>query len=213
MNYQERTIKDFMDLLAGAEPVPGGGGAAALAGAAGIAVGNMVASLTIGKKKYADSEAELSLLKERGEEIRHKLLSYIDEDAKAFEPLSKCYKMPSESEEEKNKKDEALEKCSVDACQIPLQIMKSCCEAIEIVAVYSKKGSRLAVSDAGCAAAILKSALEAAALNVYINTKGMKDKDTAAALNREAEKMLDMYGMLADDIYEEVKNSLSRLLM
>ncbi len=210
MNYSERTIEEFADLLAGKNPVPGGGGAAALAGAAGIAAGNMVASLTIGKKKYAEAETELISLKERGEEIRKKLLSYIDEDAKAFEPLSNCYKMPAETQEEKRKKEEAMEKCLLDACTVPLKIMECCCEAIEITAAYSKKGSRLAISDAGCAATLLKSSLEAAALNIYINTKEMKDREAAMAFNQKAESMLDTYGTLADDIYKEVKASLMK---
>lgn len=208
MKYSEKTIKEFTDELAGSQAVPGGGGAAALAGAAGVAVGNMVASLTIGKKKYADDEEELKALRVRAEEIRDRLLSYIDEDADAFLPLSKCYKMPVETEEQKKEKEKALEECSVEACKVPVKIMEGCCEALEIVSVYSQKGSRLALSDAGCAAIILKSALKAAALNIYVNTKTMKNREVAEAFNCEAERMLDIYGMMADCIYSDIESSL-----
>ncbi len=208
MNISEKNIPDFVEVLASKEPVPGGGGAAALCGAVGCALGNMVGSLTVGKKKYADVEEEIIELKAKSDELQKRLLSLIDEDAAGFEPLSKAYGLPAETDEEKAHKKEVLEKCSKEACEVPLKIMASCCEAIDIISEFAAKGSVLAVSDAGCGAIICKSALYAASLNIFINTKGMEDREYAQALNAKANEMLSVYGMKADDIFSSVKDKL-----
>ncbi|MCF0142684.1 MAG: cyclodeaminase/cyclohydrolase family protein [Parasporobacterium sp.] len=208
MKIADNTCKDFVSVLASSAPVPGGGGAAALVGAIGTALGNMVGSLTVGKKKYADVEAEIIALKERSDALQAKLIDLIDKDAEAFEPLSKAYSLPKETEEEKAYKAQVLEQCSKDACEVPLEIMKACCEAIDIISEFAAKGSRLAVSDAGCGAIICRSALFAASLNIFINTKGMADREYAAALNEKAEEMLQVYGMKAEDIFADVKAGL-----
>lgn len=208
MNISEKNIPDFIEVLASKDAVPGGGGAAALCGAIGTALGNMVGSLTVGKKKYADVEEEIIELKAKSDELQKRLLNLIDEDAAGFEPLSKAYGLPANTEEEKAHKKEVLEKCSKEACDVPLKIMQSCCEAIDIIADFAAKGSVLAVSDAGCGAIICKSALFAASLNVFINTKGMEDREYAEALNQKANEMLNIYGMKADDIFEAVKTKL-----
>ncbi len=208
MNISEKNIPDFIEVLASKDAVPGGGGAAALCGAIGCALGNMVGSLTVGKKKYADVEEEIIELKAKSDELQKRLLTLIDEDAAGFEPLSKAYGLPAETDEEKAHKKEVLEKCSKDACEVPLKIMGSCCEAIDIISEFAAKGSALAVSDAGCGAIICKSALYAASLNVFINTKGMEDRGYAEGLNNKANEMLSVYGMKADDIFNSVKAKL-----
>ena len=91
------------------------------------------------------------------------------------------------------------------ACDVPLKIMKLCCDAIDCIAFLAENGSRLAVSDAGCAAVLCKSAMQAASLNVYANTKTMKNRETADELNRQTNLMLNKYCPLADDIFASVR--------
>jgi len=124
----------------------------------------------------------------------------VGKDAEAFEPLSRAYGLPKDAEH----RDEIMEEALVKASAVPIEIMRKLCEAIELVEAYAEKGSSIAVSDAGCAAVICKAALKAAALNVFINTKLMKDREAAGKLNTEADMKLREYGSLADEIYEQV---------
>ena len=101
MNFSDKSCKEFVEVLSTKAPVPGGGGASALVGAVGTALGSMVASLTVGKKKYADVEAEMYQLKEKAVELQEELLHLVERDAEVFEPLSKAYGLPKETEEEK----------------------------------------------------------------------------------------------------------------
>ena len=130
MSFLNKDIVVFTDVLASKAAVPGGGGASALVGAVGTALGSMVGALTVGKKKYADVEAEIIALMEKAESIRADLLRQIDEDARVFEPLSKAYGLPKETEEEKAEKARIMEACLRDACSVPMEIMEKCCEAI-----------------------------------------------------------------------------------
>jgi formiminotetrahydrofolate cyclodeaminase len=196
----EKSCVEFTGLLASKAPVPGGGGASALVGAVGVALGNMVGNLTLGKKKYAEVEAEIVKLNGEAGRLRGELLALVGKDAEAFEPLSRAYGLPKDAEH----RDEIMEEALVKASAVPIEIMRKLCEAIELVEAYAEKGSSIAVSDAGCAAVICKAALKAAALNVFINTKLMKDREAAGKLNTEADMKLREYGSLADEIYEQV---------
>ena len=206
--FTKKTAEEFVEVLASKEPVPGGGGASALVGAVGCALGNMVGSLTVGKKKYADVEADIIALKEKADKLQTELLALVDEDAKAFEPLAKAYGMPKETEEEKAEKAKVMEAALKTACGVPLEIMKKCCEAIELIEEFAAKGSRLALSDAGVGAAFCKAALYGASLNVFINTKAMADRECAEKLNKEANDMMAVYGKRADEVFDKVKGSL-----
>ena len=210
MQLSQMTCDDFTDVLASKAPVPGGGGACALAGALGIALGQMVGSLTVGKKKYADVEAEMFKLITRCEQIRKELLALMQRDAEVFEPLARAYGLPKSTSEEQQEKDRIMEKALKEACSVPMAIMEKCCEALEVIGIFAQKGSRLAVSDAGVGAAFSKAALQGASLNVFINTKAMKDRSEAEALNEKADAMLDKYLPLADEIYESVAGTLRK---
>lgn len=198
----------FLEDLAGSAPTPGGGGAAALVGAAGAALGNMVGSLTVGKKKYAAVEADILVLNRRAAALRKRLEGLVQADADAFTPLAAAYKLPKETPEQQAHKAAVLEATLEGACAVPLEIMSACCEGIALAAEYAKKGSVMAVSDAGCAALFCKAALQAAGLNVSINTRLMADKDHAAALNAQADAMLAEFVPQADQIYEKLTHSL-----
>ena len=204
MNFSAAPCNEFVEVLASKAPVPGGGGASALVGAIGTALGNMVGSLTVGKKKYADVEEEMTALKARCDQLQKDLLSLVEKDAEVFEPLAKAYGMPKETEEEKKKKAEVMAVVLKDACSVPMQIMEKCCEALEVIREFAAKGSKLAVSDAGVGAVFCKAALQGASLNVFINTKSMEDRECAKALNDQAYAMLEKYPPLADEIFESV---------
>ena len=203
MDFTQNTCREFVEVLASNAPVPGGGGAAALVGAIGTALGNMVGSLTVGKKKYADVEEEIVALKAKCDALQTELLDQVPADAEGFEPLSKAYGIPKDNPD----RDKILEDCTKTACSVPVKIMELCCEAITAVKVFAEKGSKLAVSDAGCGAVCLKAALQAASLNVYINTKTLKDREYAEALNAKCEAMISEYSAIADEVYESVRNS------
>lgn len=193
-------LDQFLEKLASNSPVPGGGSASALAGALGIALGNMVGALTAGKKKYAGVEAEIAAANEKAYALRDAFLALAEEDAEAFEPLAAAYSIPRDDPG----RDAVMENALRAAAEVPLQIMEKCCEAIELAAVYAEKGSVIAVSDAGCAAAMCRAALESAALNVYINTKSMQDRKLAESMNEKVAGMLEEYGHIASQIYGAV---------
>ena len=182
----------------------GGGGASALVGAVGTALGNMVGSLTVGKKKYADVEDEMWELKKKCDQLQKDFLHLIERDAEVFEPLSKAYGMPRETEEEKAEKARVMEAALKEACSVPMEIMEKCCEAIELIVEFGAKGSKLAISDAGVGAAFCKAALKGASLNVYINTKSMADRAYAEELNKKADAMLEKYTKIADETFDSV---------
>lgn len=198
--FVEMTVSEFTSVLASREPVPGGGGASALIGSIGISLGNMVGELTVGKKKYADVEDEIKLLMEKSEKIRKDFLTLIDGDAEVFAPLAKAYSIPKDDPDRDSIMEEALNL----GCSVPMDIMRKCGEALDVIAELEKKGSQIAISDAGCGATACKAAMRAASLNVFINTKMMKDREAAERLNREADELLDKYNRLADEIFSSV---------
>jgi len=205
MKYSEKTCEEFIEILASNAPVPGGGGASALVGSIGMALGNMVGSLTIGKKKYADVEADIIKLKKKADVLQQKFLVLIDKDAEMFEPLAKAYKLPKETEEEKAERSRIMEEALKDACTVPLVIMKTCCEAIELHKEFALIGTLIAISDIGCGVSCCRSALQSASLNIFVNTKLIANRDCAEEINQKANTMLDKYIKMADDIFTDVR--------
>ena len=201
----EKNIDKFLEALASSAPTPGGGGAAALCGALGIALGNMVGNLTLGKKKYADVQEDIQALNAEAEALRADFVTLIDADAEAFAPLSRAYSIPKDAPG----RDEIMESALLRAAEPPLEIMRKCAEALDVIADYAAKGSALAVSDAGCAAALCGAALQAAALNVRINTKSMKNRAAAEEIDAETDELLQKYSTIAQEIYKRVYGRLS----
>ena len=204
MGFSTVPCNEFVEVLSSKAPVPGGGGASALVGAVGTALGNMVGSLTVGKKKYADVEAEMWELKGKADVLQKELLTLIERDAEVFEPLSRAYGMPRETEEEKAEKARVMEIVLKEACSVPMEIMEKCCEALDLIVEFAAKGSALAISDAGVGAVFCKAALQGASLNVYMNTKSMKNREYAEELNQKADAMLEKYTKIADEVFESV---------
>ena len=203
MDMTLASCREFVSVLASDAPAPGGGGAAALVGAIGTALGNMVGSLTVGKKKYAEVEAEIIELKAKCDALQKELLDQVEADEVNFLPLAKAYGIPKDDPN----RDKIMEEATIIACSTPMKIMELCCQAIDYIAVFAAKGSRLAVSDAGCGAVICKSALQAASLNVFINTKTLKNRALAEELNGKANDLLGKYCSMADEVFESVRGN------
>ena len=195
-----KTVTEFTEALASKAAVPGGGGASALVGAIGIALGDMVGELTVGKKKYADVEEDVRALMVRAQELRVKLLECVNKDAEAFEPLSRAYGIPKDDPT----RDEVMEKCLRSAAAAPLEILDLCCEAIELQREFAAKGSVLAISDAATGAALCQGAMYGAAVNVKVNTKSMKDREYAEKINAHVDAQLAKYRSLAEKVYQDV---------
>ena len=201
MELKNTSLTDFTEALASKAAVPGGGGASALAGALGAALGAMVGELTVGKPKYAAVEAEMTALTGRAKELSRALLALVDEDAEAFQPLSRAYGIPRDAPG----RAEELERCLRLAVQPPLKMVRLCCQAIELMEGFAAKGSVLAVSDAATGAALCQGALRGAAVNVKVNTKSMADRAYAGAINDEVDRLTEEYekraGKVCEDIY------------
>lgn len=187
---QNETIAAFSEALASGAPTPGGGGACALAGALGAALGSMVCALTSGKRRYADVEEDIQRIASRMEALRQRLLALIDADAEAFLPLSRAYGMPRGTQQERAARDTVMEAALVRAAQPPLDIMEVCAEAVALHAELGEKGSALAISDVGVGAALSRAALQGASLNVFTNTRLLRDRQRAATLDARAQALL-----------------------
>ena len=195
-----KSVTEFTEALASKAAVPGGGGASALVGAIGIALGDMVGELTVGKKKYADVEEDVKALMARAQELRVKLLDCVNKDAEAFEPLSRAYGIPKGDPT----RDEVMEKCLRDAAAAPLEILGLFCEAIDLQREFAAKGSVLAISDAATGVVFCWSAMYGAAVNVKVNTKSMKDRDYAEKINAHVDEQMAKYRSVAEKVYQDV---------
>ncbi len=209
MKLTQLSCNDFSRELASKTPVPGGGGAAALVAALGVALNSMVANYTIGKKKFADYEEKYIEILKRGEKLRNNLIDLIDKDAENFEPLSKAYGMPSETEEEKNEKDIVMQKCLKMACSAPVEILEFTYESIMLHNELVDISSKTMISDIGVGIQCLKAALYSAYLNVLINVNSITDEKYVADTNERVNRMVREGSRIADDIYEKVVKIMS----
>lgn len=208
MAVKTQTIEDFLTQLGSSAPTPGGGGASSLAGAYGVSLGLMVGNLTRGKKKYAEFEARLAVLMDKLTGLQSDFLQLADADEAVFAPLAEAYRLPKETAEELAHKEEVLETCLLQASMVPLQIMEKACEAVNYLEELGRCGSRLAVSDVGVGVQFLNTALTGAVMNVYINTKLMKNREKAEELNAYAARLLEDGTHKVYGIYEEIEREL-----
>lgn len=204
----DRSCREFMEELSSKNAVPGGGSAAALGGALGTGLSNMVASLTMGKKKYADVEDEVQKILSDGLIIQNELLDLVKADAEAFTPLVEAYSLPKETEEEQAYKEQTLSEASIKATLVPLAIAEKVYQAMVLTRRIAEIGSRLAVSDSGCAILFLEAALKAARYNILINLPLIKDKIFAA---QTAERLNILIGE-AERLVKETENMVAERL-
>lgn len=206
MEFSRYRIDDFLDVLASKDAVPGGGGASALVGALGASLGSMVGNLTVGKEKYKNVEGDMYCLMNEAAQIQEELTRLIQKDADGFAPLAKAYAMDKNAPDY----DTVMESCLRSAAQTPMEILRLCCRMIELQSEFAKKGSVLAVSDAGTGVTFCQAAMKGAALNVLVNTRLMKDRQYAGRMDREVDKLMNKYGKLAEDTYEMVLRKLKK---
>ena len=180
-----------------------------MAGALGTALGLMVGNLTVGKKKYAAVEADVVSMMDKLAGIQREMVTLIDEDARVFAPLAAAYGLPAGTEEEKQYKEQVMEENLTNASLVPIRIMELSVEILGILQEMEEKGSVMAVSDVGVAVQFARTALTGAVMNVFINTKSMKNREKALELNDRAHKSMEAGILLADQVYGKVLKRLN----
>ncbi len=205
---KDDSIQKFLDELASSSSTPGGGSAAAVMGAMGAALVSMVCNLTIGKKNYAEVEAEMREVLGQSESLRHKLTGMINDDVAAFNQVMAAYGMQKNSDDEKTRRTAAIQEALKRATQVPLSCAKACSEVMQLAKRAAEKGNVNVVSDAGVAVLTACAALKSAALNVYVNTAAIKDQAFNAQKQAELDKVLADADSFTDGVYELVKGKL-----
>ncbi len=204
----QQTIVRFLDALASSAPAPGGGSVAALSGALGAALLSMVCNLTLGKKKYALVQDDISELVAQSEELRQRLTDLLEADVQAYTGVSRAYKMPRQTAEEKAARSAAIQEALKAATQAPMQVAEACVEVLDLCTPAAEKGNVNAVSDAGVAALMAEAGLRSAALNVIININAIKDQAFRSAMQDKLDALLDGKPAFKDQIYDLVVEKL-----
>jgi len=208
MKLIQRTLEDFSDVLASEAPAPGGGSTAALSGALGASLILMVASLTIGKEKYAEHETLMKEVSANTEKQRQTLLSLIDRDTEAFDAVSAVFKMPKDTDDEKKERSAAMQS-ALKACTLtPFEVIECSLAVLEQAQKMCDKYNTNTASDFGAAALSLKTATGGAWLNMLINLDGIKDEEFVATYRQNGEKLMSKATALADEIYQEIEKNL-----
>lgn len=191
MKLQDLTIKEFLEKTYGKDPVPGGGSVSALCGALASALAEMVTALTIGRKKYADVEEEMLTYAPQMEIARRNFIEFIDEDAAAYQVVFDAYKLPKETDEEKNLRNEEIQKATLQAALVPLKVAETAVGIMDVIFEIGSKGNRNAVTDACVAMMCARTAALGAILNVRINLTGLDDKEKARELENKCMALQD----------------------
>lgn len=208
MKLIDYTVREFTDLLASDAPAPGGGSAAALEGALGIALTKMVGQLTAGRAKYAEHQEFADALLEQAEIIRTDFLQVIDRDTEAFNGVSAVFAMPRQTQEEKDARKAAMQK-ALKACTVtPFEMMTYALQALRLTQQAVGKTNTSAASDLGVAALSLKAAIQGAWLNILINIGGFDDQEFVQSYRKQGEALLAEALPLADQVYETIAASL-----
>ena len=199
-----KSCVEFSEALAAKISMPGGGAAGALVGALGVALCSMAANFTIGNKKYAEFNDEAKTILEKSERLRKRLLELADEDAAAFPELSAAYKIPKDNPE----RDKIYEQAAMNACKAPVEMIKCCAEAIDLLEIIAEKGNKMLITDAGGGTLLCKAAMENAALNVFINTSSIKNCEEARKIETQIDVILSEYSKRATNISGRVNKFL-----
>ena len=197
-------MNSFLSELASSAPVPGGGGASALVGGVSCALCSMVANLTTGKKKYAQYQDRIDELLPYLEELRGELLADIKLDADAFYPLSQAYSISKDDP----KRDEIMEEALLTASNAPMKIVEDVSKLVPVLEELEVIGSRLAISDVAVAATACATALKGAVMNIYINTKSMKNREVAEAMNAKAKALVADGTARCEAVYDKIASGM-----
>lgn len=206
----EKKLGDFLSEISSSSPTPGGGSVSAFCGAMATSLGIMVCNLTIGKKKYENVQNEISEIKTSLEDHYNKFLELYDLDSAAFDKVMEAYKLPKETEEEKRKRSEEIEKANVEATNIPIEVIRSAYSILNQLTRLSEIGNQNSLSDTGVALLLLKTCAQGAFLNVLINTKALNEKDRARNLILTAAEMLNTIESEIDSTLKKINLKLEQ---
>jgi len=204
----EKSLQSYFDELASNSPTPGGGNVSALCGALSASLGAMVCGLTIGKKKYAEVEAEMIDLKSRLEAAQKEFFHLGQEDNKAFDLVMDAFRLPKETDDEKAARNKKIEEATINAGKTPAAVIEKCSEILPIIKTVVEKGNKNSLSDAGVAAKLIAAAAYGAYLNVLINCSSYKSNPAAAELLAKSEGLLNKINLETDNINTGVVNEL-----
>jgi len=202
---KELSLQEFLDQLASKASTPGGGSVAAVMGAQAAALLSMVCNLTIGKPQYKEVEQEMAALLEQAEQLRAGMTAMIKDDITAFNNVISTYRMPKQTDEEKNIRNEHIQRALKEAAEVPLACARSSLKIMALCRVAAEKGNINVVSDAGVAVMAAYGALKSAAFNVYVNIGSIHDQAFVNNKRKELEKILTEANVLAEELYNLVK--------
>jgi len=208
----DMSARDFLDITSIDTPVPGGGSVSALLGSLAAALACMVANLTIGKKGYEDASEEMKRVAAEAQPIKDALLGAVDDDSNAFDGVMAAMKLPKKNDEDKQRRQEAMETATKDAIEVPFTVIGNCLRAVELVETVAEKGNVNSLSDAGVAALALKAAARGALFNVLINLPGITDgkykEETQRQANLAAKEVADRCREVVKKVNDELERSL-----
>lgn len=205
MKLSENKLTEFIDLLSSKAAVPGGGGASALAGALGCALGIMVTNLTIGKDKYKNYDRTNENIRTQLTQMQLRLIDLIQEDADNFKFLAKAYSLPTNTEMQRKHKKQELERCSIKACAAPIEIIELSFESLHYLGDLVSTGSDLVLSDVAVAAELIRSALSGGWINILINLENIKNDTDFLDKCKSIRSRIDMAKQKADTIYDLIQ--------
>lgn len=205
MNFEKLTFKELVDALASEAPTPGGGTAAALAGAMGASLAEMVAALTVAKEKYAASHAAVRPIGEAAARTRERLLVLAREDSDSYDAVVAARRLPKETDLERAERTRRMAEANRLAAEVPLRTGREAAGLLALLPELAEKGNPNAASDAGAAALLLEAAVQGALLNVAINLSGAQDAGFAARLTEEANRLGHDAGRLRERVLATVR--------
>lgn len=203
--FKNDSLDEFTAKLQSSSPIPGGGGAAALCGAIGIALSSMVCEVTKQKKGFEGDPTEYRAMIVKARRLRESLIDEIDSDARAFDTLMEAYHMPKSTEQEKKLREKMIQERLIVAAEAPLYTMHVICDTIELFDRVCPMSSPNVISDVAVGVSLCRAALHGASMNVFINASLMKDEQAKKKYIDWAEEMIAKYEPIADKVYAYVK--------
>ncbi len=204
-DFSKLPVADFLRSLASDAPTPGGGTAAAVAGAMGAALVEMVAALTLSKEKYASAHAAVRVIAEAASAARENFCGLAREDSEAYDRVVQARRLPKESPEEKEERNRLLSVANRLATEVPMRTARAAVRLLAALPELVEKGNPNAASDAGSAALLLEAATESALLNVGINLAGIPDAAFVGQMQRETADLQTEAQRLRDQVVAAVR--------
>jgi methenyltetrahydrofolate cyclohydrolase len=183
----KKTVQSYLDELSSNSPTPGGGNVSAVCGILASSLGTMVCNLTIGKKKYLEFEPDAKELLIKLENLKNEFLELAIKDNLSFDMVMEAYKLPKDTDVQKNLRKEAIDKATIEAAVIPAEVIIKCKGLLPLLEIIAEKGNQNSLSDAGVAISLTSTAAEGAFLNVAINCAGLSNQVTAAEFLNKSE--------------------------